>query len=318
MREDTKSSKTAARRKRSHLPKNTSGSLPTKAADPRWINWLNELDDLEPRCPRAQDWHEYSYFMFARYPRLRPRLPAKRRSKGSAAVARDPRRLLLESCRETFERQLSSVERGIKEHDVARRVLDGLNRLQRRQLAALVVDTVADLENYTGYQSQLKDLTRLAKEARRQKTLGRKVDEAVEALHRVRHYASKLHPSVGGDLAFTAERAITMLTRQQYRHTPESLRALRNELKESSSTSYPCPEDPATFGMLQLYWFFRHGCGLSGDESEVRTALIRNTFWPPLAKSIKVKLHYSDAESKGSTTVRQAAANFGRDRGKTL
>ncbi len=179
MREDTKSSKAVATRKRSRLRKNISGSPPTKAADSRWTNWLKELDDLEPRCPRAQDWLAYSYFMFARYPRLRPRLPAKRRRKGSAALASDPRRLLLESCRETFERQVSSVEKGIKEHDVARRVLDSLNRLQRRQLAALVVDTVADLENYMGYQSQLKDLTRLAKEARRLKTARRKLDEAI-------------------------------------------------------------------------------------------------------------------------------------------
>ena len=139
----------------------------------------------------------------------------------------------------------------------------------------------------------------------------------IKALRAVRQRASNLHPTLGSDLVFAAERAIAIVTSEHYRHTPESLHALRKELIKHSSEYCPSPDHPATFGMVQLYWFFRHECGLSGNESEVRASLVRNGFWPPLAKPIKVKLHYSDAESQGSTTVRQAVANFGRDRGKT-
>jgi len=69
--------------------------------------------------------------------------------------------------------------------------------------------------------------------------------------------------------------------------------------------------DPTTFAMVQLYWLLRHGCGLTGDESEVRVALIRNFFWAPLGvPKVKFRPFYEEGESQGCSAVRQAVRRF--------
>jgi hypothetical protein len=51
--------------------------------------------------------------------------------------------------------------------------------------------------------------------------------------------------------------------------------ALARELRQVTKS-------PVTSAMVWLYWFFRSGCHLSGDEAEVRVGLLRNALWKRL------------------------------------
>lgn len=74
---------------------------------------------------------------------------------------------------------------------------------------------------------------------------------------------------------------------------------------------HPIPTDPVASCMVQLYWFFRRGCRVSGNDSEVRVALIRNSFWTKLGESpVSFRPTYKSAESAGCPAVDAAVRRF--------
>jgi hypothetical protein len=86
------------------------------------------------------------------------------------------------------------------------------------------------------------------------------------------------------------------------------------ELAHESLTSDH--EDPEVFGMVQLYWFFRHGCTLSGHESEVRVARLRNAFWTEYgATKVKYLAKYDGVKAQGCDAVRLAVRRFKPQKG---
>jgi hypothetical protein len=70
-------------------------------------------------------------------------------------------------------------------------------------------------------------------------------------------------------------------------------------------------EDVEVFGMVQLYWFFRHECNLNGDESEVRVARLRNAFWIENgASAVTYRAKYIAGQSQGCEAVHVAVRRF--------
>lgn len=87
--------------------------------------------------PRARSWINYSYFFFVRYIHLQPADSTDRKH-----------HILLDECRQTFKKELQKWKRRIASKQSTRGVLEGLDRRQRAQLAALMVDCESELGNY--------------------------------------------------------------------------------------------------------------------------------------------------------------------------
>ena len=83
------------------------------------------------------------------------------------------------------------------------------------------------------------------------------------------------------------------------------------EVYESLPSEYPRPASTEVFGMVKLYWLFRHECGLTGDESEVRVARLRNAFWIEYGvRPVKFRAIYRAGESIGCNAVHAAVRRF--------
>jgi len=267
------------------------------------FNWLADLDRRAPKLVRATSWLNYPCFMFARYPRLQP----------SVGPAPGPTSKHPEAGLETFQSLLTRWGQKIADHEEARRVLDGLSASQRSQLAGLLIDSMGDLEAAKRNADWKIRLTLLAGEAgRRQRMLSRKVSKACEALGDLRRYAQSLERQAElaslrpSEYRRKADICLQELASLPPQTPPEEWRAQR----EDSRLFLPGPADAATFGMVEFYWFFCHGCRCSGREAEVRTALLRNAFWPPLASKVAYLPEYDGVESKGCPSVKKAVARF--------
>ena len=105
---------------------------------PRFLNWLKELDKAAAGLPVANDWIDYPFFMFIRYPRLQPDVPT--RDAEFAYILRSTTRL----------------ESEIANHEEAKRALKGLKVSQRPQLAALVLALSGDVIAYKLYNTRRK------------------------------------------------------------------------------------------------------------------------------------------------------------------
>jgi hypothetical protein len=142
---------------------------------------------------------------------------------------------------------------------------------------------------------------------RRAGMLERKVAAAEGALEDLKAYAEALDSLLGWNYVITSKSCLKQL--RMFRKAAEyALEFYRNELRDDEHSA---PEDATTFGMVQLYWFFRHGCDLSGDESEVRTALIRSAFWTHYGVlRVDVQERYETGQSKGCEAVRLAVRRF--------
>ncbi len=73
------------------------------------------------------------------------------------------------------------------------------------------------------------------------------------------------------------------------------------------------PANPVAPCMVRLYWFFRHGCGISGDQSEVRVALLRNAFWKKFnISSVEYRNRFDreSAEPAGCPAVIEAVRRY--------
>jgi hypothetical protein len=84
--------------------------------------------------------------------------------------------------------------------------------------------------------------------------------------------------------------------------TPEQWLQQGREIKDIKTS--PGIKDPTTDNMVHLFWFFHHECNLSRDESEKRTALIRNAFWTKVKGIHKVMIF------RGCDAVRKAVERF--------
>ena len=265
-------------------------------------NWLRKLDVGTRRLPRAANWLNYSPFMFARYPRLQPRGIRSDRYVRSH----------VETGREIFNRELSTWEARIRDHELARRVFERLKPTQSRQLASLVYDTVLELEEHKARQDKRKLFIQISqggkRHLRKAERLVAGIGKSLEALSQL---ASELHPEMGREdfksAAVHAQNALAPLTRHR---TAEFWRNRRNAFGELvASTSLPKGLNSEL--MVWLYSFFRHGCRLSARESEVRVALLRNAFWTEFGViAISYQAAYQAGESKGCVAVRQAVRRW--------
>jgi hypothetical protein len=251
------------------------------------IDWLQIVDAASSNLPRARSWIYYPWFFFARYPHLRP------------VESIDPKQQShLESCHEAFKREVWRWQDRIGMTQNAWRVLYNLEGQHRFQLGALMVDCEADLKDYTERLPYHKLLKKFAsEEPRRERMLKRKLASVHEATDRlIRELSSSDCPR-----AYALNHMV-----DHYRRAEEDLEnylkkfpsfikprnLLGDVLPNPGSITLPdlvgllntpgfhvVPENPVAPCMIKLYWFFHHGCGISGNQSEIRVALLRNAFW---------------------------------------
>lgn len=109
---------------------------------------------------------------------------------------------------------------------------------------------------------------------------------------------------LGTDYRNAANKALKAL---DDKHFPTAQEHIEIESQSLASEN----EDVAVFGMVKLYWFFRHGCGLTGDESEVRVARLRNAFWTEHGVStVPFRAEYFTGQSQGCEAVHVAVIRF--------
>lgn len=257
-------------------------------------NWLEPWDWLAEDLPRASDWLQpgYAYFIFARYPHLRPIRPNRDEAKRSA----------WETGRREFWQTLDQWRERIENHPKAARLFEGLTRRSLRyQLAAHTVETVEALQEFQDIQKSNRHRRSLLLQIdRRNRMLQRHTKKAIGTLEKIRDYAASLDPILGGLYQAAASSCLDILSKVE--PTP----CLPPRIPTTTDFLSGPYENPADSGTVQVYWFFRDGCGLSGDEAEIRAATIRNEFWVKYgATHFYYRAQYSVDESKGCDAVRQ-------------
>jgi hypothetical protein len=272
-------------------------------------NWLKALDEAARTLPSATDWlGQYGPFMLARYPSLHPQpVPGDAHSQ-----------IMCESGERTAARLFAEWETRIVKSVVAAPCLERLSAEQRRQLAALLLETMVALEMRPVLARRSQFKKQLSREATvRLTALSRKLQKARQSIEELMAYAQD---SGKGNTLDASRHSARLLLGQPYGFAAgKALRALdikglpdAREHVELASESFP-PEDkdPEAFGMVQLYWFFRHGCSLSGNESEVRVARLRNAFWTEHGvRTVIYRARYDKVESKGCEAVHVAVNRF--------
>lgn len=273
----------------------------------RLFNWLEWLDRKAGTLPRATNWIKpYGPFMLARYSHLRPK-----------SVRGNPHsRIMCESGEKTAAQLFGQWEARIAGSKEAACCLDRLDSEQRKQLAALLLDTICEFQIGEADSRSSQWARHLRREApARLRELNRKLQKAQKAVEELRAYAedsdtvnpdaASLHTArclLGQTYRFAADRALKALAME----CPPNAREFAKVASE-----HPTPERVEAFGMVQLYWFFRHGCNLSGDEAEVRTARLRNAFWTEHGiDKVPYRAEYIPGESKGCNAVHAAVTRF--------
>jgi hypothetical protein len=213
---------------------------------------------------------------------------------------------------------LSEWEQRISKSKNGARVLQGLSGDLKQQLAALLVDIADELEQYARGKAKFPKRRRIAKQAKsRCRMAERKLTRARATLEDLRQHVLGLDASYR--LRYLSDVAADCLKRLPSRiEEPEPTIWLAGYLLEDGSVEpwNGVKQDPTTFAMVRLYWFFRYGCQLSGDEAEVRTAFVRNAFWQKYdVAPVPYRERYVDAESKGCDAVRIAVRRFRLDQG---
>jgi len=275
----------------------------------RPFNWLKDGDEKAKSLPRATDWlGKYSPFMFARYPNLRPKpTPGDAHS-----------RIMCEFGERTAAQQFAEWERRIAQNTEAAPCLERLSAEQRRQLAALLLDTTVALEMRPAVARSSQFKRQLRREATaRLRVLSRKLQTARQSIEELMAYAQD---SGKGNTVDASCHSARLVLGQPYRFAAsKALRALdikslpdaREHVELASESLAPEDEDPEVFGMVQLYWFFRHECSLSGNESEVRVARLRNAFWTQHgARKVRYRSEYDKVQSQGCEAVHVAVSRF--------
>ncbi|MGB7436252.1 MAG: hypothetical protein WBR26_06855 [Candidatus Acidiferrum sp.] len=262
------------------------------AGKPSSFNWLKWLDQEVRQFPSTADWSQHPPFQFARcrllmmarYPQLQRPFPD-----------------------EVLYRELSRGENQILGHPETRHVLDGLNDRQRKELSALFLDTFGCLESYRAHRRRANRVQKLAGEApSRTRVLTRKLGKARRALEDLREYAETLDELLGSEHVRATKTCLETLQKLKEDTTAA-------EFYQSIESEYPALEGPVMLSMVQLYWFFRSGCGLSGHESEVRVAMIRNAHWTSfgVAKVDFIPAYQKQTtRSRGCQAVHEAVRRF--------
>lgn len=141
----------------------------------------------------------------------------------------------------------------------------------------------------------------------RKRMVNRKLRDVRRKLENLRTYADRLDPMLGCKKYVVA--AKDCLNRLPQKVDDSSFPNFQSLIEDPFF--YTAPMNPTNCCMVRLYWFFRRGCRLSGDESEVRVALIRNAFWGKYGIApVSYRPDYSEAESKGCPAVHEAVRRF--------
>jgi len=282
----------------------------TGSANSEAVNWLELSDAKASTLPRAKGWCNYPYFLQIRYPDLQPTPPSSSPTSQTGRVQHQ----LFKLEKEAFYETLSDFRTQIETHEEASRAVEDLTEDQRQQVAALLVDSITSFEKYKPDAKFAKELKQLDREApRRLRNLKRKIDTSRDALQKLHDYASQLHRTLRAGWS-----------QDHWHRWTDAKKASASCLETLEDVELPKPEsfsgdledsnwhlnDPTTLYMVKFYWFFRHGCGIGSNESQVRVALIRNTFWREWATPIQARPSYDSVDSQGSTTVRQAVRRF--------
>jgi hypothetical protein len=192
-----------------------------------------------------------------------------------------------------------------------------LSPQQRQQLSALLFDTSSAFEENEVDRRARHLRASLANEAQqRTRVLNRKLVAARKAVQRLYDYAGNLEGKeatlnearrmLGHPYACAASHALAAL----------EVQGIPVEEYESLKSQYSTDDAPETFGMVCLYWFFRYGCGLTGDESELRVAWLRNAFWTEYGISkVRYRAKYKPGVSKGCDSVHVAVTRFKQNQG---
>ena len=275
----------------------------------RPFNWLEKLDKWAATLsPAADRIGPYGPFMLARYPNLRPQ-PIQGNARSRTTCQSGER-----AADQTFVEWESRIA-GNTETAVC---LEGLDAEQRRQLAALLLETVVDLEMRTCTDRISQTARHIRDEAAtRLRGLDRRLKKARRAVEELMAYAQD---SETGNALDALRHPVRQMFGQPYKFAAgHALRALEvkglfdaeEQVKLASESLTSEHEDPEVFGMVQLYWFFRHGCSLTGHESEVRVARLRNAFWTEHSVSkVKYRAKYDEVESQGCAAVHLAVWRF--------
>jgi len=271
------------------------------------FNWLEWLDRKAARLPRATGWTSPDEpFMLARYPHLRP-----------APIPGDVHsRIMCESEEKTAAQQFAEWESRIAGSAEAAVCLAGLSAEQRTQIAALLLQTAVDLEMREADSRSSQWARHLRREApTRLRELNRRLQKARRAVEELKAYAEDSRAEGPKDMERHWARHLLGFN---YRLAADkALRALvmkcPPEAQEFAKIAgeYPTPERVGAFGMVQLYWFFRHECKLSGHESEVRAARLRNAFWTEFGISkVPYRKTLQDGQHRGCGAVHAAIVNY--------
>ncbi len=238
------------------------------------MNWLRELDRMAKSIPES---HPISNLTFgvARYPWMQSRTWVAGLS-GEVAF---------------YERFLAAERR-------MKRVLKGLSPPQRTQLASLIIDCNADLDDRLHVRA-----TNGGREGQGYDRQLRKKSLSVRRhLEELRAYASTLGSHLGSDVESAAGRCLLILDR---------CKSLASEVVAIPPYfKLPSMSRRAELNMVKLYWFFRHECRLPGEEAEVRVALIRNHLWDYWVSGVKFQVAKNGATKSGCPAVRRAVGHF--------
>jgi hypothetical protein len=258
-----------------------------KKREGRYDNWLTAFDEAAQSLEPAQTFLDCSGLHLIRHPQLQPIPP-----EDTYALR------IFESNQKSFLHQIA-----MKQALFPPRATKGLTPAQSDQLAALVIDLEGDSEHFLRYGKDAAELRQILRGGEtKQRKLTQQVKNARAALSRLRDLAAKVPPVLGGPYRAAAERCLKDLD-GLFEPIPNQMWRERTQVQSV--------DDRTSFAVVPLYWFFRHECQLSGNESEVRAAMIRNQFLTPEGKPpLKYKPQYSDAETQGCTAVRQAVKRF--------
>jgi hypothetical protein len=200
-----------------------------------------------------------------------------------------------------IEVEITDCEDQLSKDPNSRFVTDGLNGHKRKQLAALLLDTIDSLKSYNAEGQSAKRVNKLASKPWRVRTLNKKIKKAQAAMQELRDYARPLDIRDVSIVVDACLKKLSVLVTED--RTPE--------FYESIEVMYPTPRDPVGRGMVQLYWFFRHGCELEGRKAEVRVGRIRNALWKEYGVTeVPVRSDYETGESRGCGAVRSAVRRF--------
>jgi hypothetical protein len=244
-------------------------------------NWLEDLDKTMEVASDRLTWPDLGYagcprFILTRYPTLDW------------------------FAKNFIDLEISDCEEQISEDPVTRYVREGLDSNERKQLAALLLDTIDALKSYNTEGRSARRVKELAR-GWRVRTLNKKIEKAQAALQKLCDYAKPLDTQHVSTVADACLKKLSVLLTGDT--TPEFYKSIE--------AVHPTPKDPVGRGMVQLYWFFRHGCGLQGREAEVRVGWIRNAFWKEYeVDEVPVRRVYETGESRGCGAVRSAVRRF--------